>query len=110
MLSVKVLTVQHPKLIQDVFFPFRFIVFQLLLVLFFCFTLCCNTHIHTQADCALAGGVVFKDGFVVNALHALSVGLCRGNCVLYKGSLYALACASGNAFCADADIPTSEVR
>ena len=34
-------------------------------------------------------------------------GSCRGNCVLYKRSLYALARVSGNAFRADADIATS---
>ena len=34
--------------------------------------------------CALAGGVAFKDGFVVNALHELSVRLCRGQlCFVY---------------------------
>ena len=60
------------------------------------------------AECASASGVVFKD-FVVNALRELSVGLCRGNCVLYKRSLYALARVSGTAFRAGADIPTSEI-
>ena len=59
------------------------------------------------AECALAGGVVFKDGPVVNALRELSVRLCRGNCVLYKRSRYALACVSGNTFCAGADNSTS---
>ena len=49
------------------------------------------------AECASASGVVFKDGFVVNALRELSVGLCRRNCVLYKRSLYALARLSGTA-------------
>ena len=34
------------------------------------------------AECVSAGGVVFKNGFVVNAFHALSVGFCSGNCVL----------------------------
>ena len=62
------------------------------------------------AECDSAGGVVFKDGFVVNALRELSIGLCRGNCVLYKRSLYALALASGNASRAGADIPTSKIN
>ena len=62
------------------------------------------------AECALASGVVFKDGFVVNALRELSVELCRGNCVLYKRSLYALACVIGNAFRVGAHIPTSEIN
>ena len=43
------------------------------------------------AECALSGGVVFKDGCVVIALRELSFGLCRGNCMLYNRSLYALA-------------------
>ena len=60
------------------------------------------------AECASAGGVVFKDGFVVKALRELSVRLSWGNCVLYKHSLYALAKVSGNTFCARADIATSE--
>ena len=82
------------------------------------------THTHTRigrlgkpamallnkvAECASASGVVFKDGFVVNALRELSVGLCRGNWVLYKRSLCALALVSGTAFRAGADIPTSEI-
>ena len=62
------------------------------------------------AECASASGVAFKDGFVANALRELSVGLCRGNCVLYKRSLYALARVSGTAFRAGADIPTSEIN
>ena len=59
-------------------------------------------------ECALAGGVVFKDGFVVNALRKLTVGLCKGNHALYKRSLYGSARMIGNAFCADANTPTSE--
>ena len=43
------------------------------------------------------------------ALRELSAGLCRGNCVLYKRSLYALARVSGTAFRAGADIPTFEI-
>ena len=46
----------------------------------------------------------------MNALHELSVGLCRGHCVLCKRSHYASACVSGNAFRADADTPTSEIN
>ena len=60
--------------------------------------------------CASAGGVVFKDGFVVNAFCELSVALCMGNCVLYKWSLDALARVSGNASCAGADISTPEIN
>ena len=57
--------------------------------------------------CALAGGVVSKDGFVVSALREISVCLCRGNCVLYTRIFNALACVSGNAP-RGADIPTSK--
>ena len=57
-----------------------------------------------------ASGVVFKEGFVVNTLRELSVGLCRGNCVLYNRSLQALARVSGIAVHAGADIPTSEMN
>ena len=60
------------------------------------------------AECASAGGVVFKDGFVVNALRILSVGLCKGNYALYKRSLHGSARMKGNASHADADTPTSE--
>ena len=41
---------------------------------------------------------------VSNILRELSVGLCRGNCVLYLRSLYALAHMSGNAFLAGSDV------
>ena len=57
---------------------------------------------------ASVGGVGFNDGFVVHASRKLFVGLCRGNCVLCKRSLYALAYVNGNAVCAGADIPTSK--
>ena len=60
------------------------------------------------AECASASGVVFKNDFVVIALRELSVGLCRGNYVLYKRSLYALARVSGTAFRAGANLSTSE--
>ena len=50
-----------------------------------------------------------QNGFVVNAMRGLSVGLCRDNFVLYKRSLYALARVSGTAFRAGADIPTSKI-
>ena len=62
------------------------------------------------AERASASGVVFKDDVVGNALRELSVGLCRGNFVLCKCSLYALARVSGTAFRAGADIPTSEIN
>ena len=58
------------------------------------------------AEYASASGVAFKDSFAVKALRSLSVGLCRGNCLLNKRSLYALARASSNAFLAGANILT----
>ena len=61
------------------------------------------------AECA-GGWRCFQGRLVVNALHELSVMLCRGNCVLYMQSLHALARLSGNAFCTGADIPTSEMN
>ena len=61
------------------------------------------------AEAAAAGGVRPKDGFVVNALRELSIGLCKGNAVLYKRSMYALARVSGNAFRAGMDNLTAEV-
>ena len=60
------------------------------------------------AERASPGGVVFKEGFVVTALRAPCVVLCRGNCVLYMRSLYALARAGCNAFHAGTDVPTSQ--
>ena len=59
-----------------------------------------HTNTHTQ-DTHLK--------LVKDALRELSVGLCRGYCVLYKRSLFALARVSGTAFRAGADIPTSEI-
>ena len=59
------------------------------------------------AECPSASGVDFKDGFVVNALSEFSVEQCRGNCELYKRSLYALARVSGNAFGTGADFLTT---
>ena len=61
------------------------------------------------AESASVGCVVFKDGFVVKALRTLPVGLCRGNCMLCKRSLYVLAHVSGNAFRAGA-IRTSKIN
>ena len=48
-----------------------------------------------------------KVGFDSNALRDLSVGLCRADYVLYKQTLHALACVSGNDFCAGADVTMS---
>ena len=37
-----------------------------------------------QAECASADGFAFKDGRFFDVLRKLSVGLCRGNCMMYK--------------------------
>ena len=61
------------------------------------------------AETAGDGGVRPKDGFVAHALRELSIGLCKGNAVLYKRSMYALARVSGNEFRAGMDYPMAEV-
>ena len=69
-------------------------------------------NVHLGIGLEITHGVhtgVHNIRFVVNALRELSVGLCRGNCVLYKRSLFALARVSGTAFRAGADIPTSDI-
>jgi hypothetical protein len=63
----------------------------------------------TLASAATNAGVRLRGDFTANALRELSVGLCRGNSVLYKRSLYALARASGVAFRAGMDVPTADV-
>lgn len=65
--------------------------------------------LNTLADEAEAGGGVYKDGFVTNALREMSICLCKGNAVLYKRSLMSLARASGSAFMAGMTMPTAEV-
>ena len=50
------------------------------------------------AEFASMTGIVFKDGFAVNALSEFSLRLCRCYYVLYNRSLYALARVSGNDF------------
>lgn len=65
--------------------------------------------INKLAATAAAGGAVEKSAFMANALRELSVGLCRGNGVLYRSSLGVLARASGSAFMAGMTVPTSDV-
>ena len=65
--------------------------------------------LNTLASAATNAGVQHKGNFVTNALRELSVGLCRGNSVLYRRSLHVLALASGIAFRAGMDVPTADV-
>ena len=66
--------------------------------------------LNTLATTASAGGDVIKDGFVNNALRELSIGLCRGNAVMYRRSLQVLARASGRAFMTGLPVPTADVQ
>ena len=65
--------------------------------------------LNTLATAAAAGGAVKKSAFVTNALRQLSVGLCRGNGVMYRRGMAVLATASGCAFRPGAYYTSSEV-
>jgi hypothetical protein len=65
--------------------------------------------LNTLADTAAASGVVVKGDFVRNTLRELSVGLCKGNGILYRAGLKILARASGRAFLSGTDVPTADV-
>ena len=64
--------------------------------------------LNTLAETAVDGGVV-KESSLTTALRELSVGLCRGNAVLYKRSLTVLARVSGNAFQEGMLMPSGEI-
>jgi hypothetical protein len=55
------------------------------------------------------GQVVEKRDFVENTLRELSVGLCRGNGMLFRAGLQAVAQASGRSFHAGLAEPTAEL-
>ena len=61
------------------------------------------------ADTAAASGVVVKGDFVRNTLRELSVGLCKGNGIMYRAGLKILARTSGRAFLSGNDVPTAEL-
>jgi hypothetical protein len=65
--------------------------------------------LNTLADTAAASGAVVKGDFVRNTLRELSVGLCKGNGILYRAGLKILARASGRAFLSGTDVPTADV-
>ena len=54
-------------------------------------------------------GGVSKSAFVRSAIRELSVGLCRGNCVMYRKSLGLRAAGVGQGFRPGAARPTAEV-
>ena len=54
-------------------------------------------------------GGVSKSAFVRLAIRELSVGLCRGNCVMYRKSLGLRAAGVGQGFRPGAARPTAEV-
>jgi hypothetical protein len=64
--------------------------------------------LNTLAETAADGGVL-KETFVTTALRELSVGLCRGNAVLYKRGLKTMARVSGTAFQEGMLVPTGEI-
>ena len=64
--------------------------------------------LNTLAETAADGGVL-KETFVTTALRELSVGLCRGNAVLYMRGLKSMARVSGTAFQEGMLVPTGEI-
>lgn len=58
---------------------------------------------------AAGGREEFKGSFVINALRELSVGLCRGNAVIYSRGLQALASASGTLYQSGMDEASADV-
>ena len=66
--------------------------------------------LNSLAVLANAGGRVVKDGFVGNALKELSISLCRGNALMYRRGLGALARATGSCFTAGLTVPTADVQ
>jgi hypothetical protein len=65
--------------------------------------------LNTLADTAAAAGVVIKGDFVRNTLRELSVGLCKGNGLMYRAGLKILARTSGCAFLSGADVPVADL-
>ena len=65
--------------------------------------------LNAMADSACAGGPLPKPTFIENALRLLSVGLCRGNGVMYSRSLGVFARASGRGFLEGSMSPTVEM-
>ena len=66
--------------------------------------------LNSLAVLANAGGRVVKAGFVGNALKELSISLCRGNALMYRRGLGALARTTGSCFAAGLTVPTADVQ
>jgi hypothetical protein len=62
-----------------------------------------------EAAGAAGLGAVSESAFVRSALRELSVGLCRGNCVMYRTALGLRASRLGQTFLLGSDRPTAEV-
>ena len=59
---------------------------------------------------AVDGGVVVKGSFVVNALREASVGLCKGNRIMFRRGLGVMAGITCTSFSAGFTVPTDDVR
>jgi hypothetical protein len=64
--------------------------------------------LHALGDEASGPGGVTRASFVAGALRELSVGLCRGNFLMYRASTGMLARVSGRGFQAGMAVPTDE--
>jgi hypothetical protein len=65
--------------------------------------------LHRLWDEATGPGRVSRACFVEGALREISIGLCRGNFLLYRGSIGVLARASGSHFLAGLHVPTDDL-
>ena len=66
--------------------------------------------LNTLATIASTEGSVDKDLFMTNALKELSIGLCRGNGVMYRRGVTALARVTGTALMTGLPVATAEVH
>ena len=66
--------------------------------------------LNTLATIASTEGSVDKDLFMTNALKELSIGLCRGNGVMYRRGVTALARVTGTALMMGLPVATAEVH
>ena len=65
--------------------------------------------LNTLATKAVDGGVVVKGSFVVNAMRELSVGLMKGNGLMFRRGLGVMAGITGTSFSAGFNVPTDDV-